>query len=231
MKVPDIPIGQQGNFDGTDYICIAYVRRGTDFDGDRYSWEEYLLWSQPIGFRWLVKDPEQGWLWVMPTNPADIDITQSPSSVAWGGRTFKYRNSSSAEVEYVLGEVYWKCSIGETTEVTDFIDGREVLSREEGTGEVRWSYSAPTPWATIAAAFNLPVDGPGSKFGAAGAGMAGAAGSGSGCTTSGVVWGIIILVVLVFCALGACGSCADDSGYSGGSSSGYRGGGVYYGGK
>jgi hypothetical protein len=220
LKQPDIPIGSRGTFEGQEYIAIAYVRRGTDFDGEHYSWEEYLLWGQTIGFRWLVKDPESGWSWVTPVNLSDLDLSSAPEQVTWGGRVFSMRNQNSASVEYVLGEVYWKCQIGETTRVSDFTNGRDVLSREEAPGEVHWSYSAPIAWPILAQAFGLPVQGPGGQGRHAGSVPRGG-------LSSAAVLLIVVAIVLVICMLGACGSCVDGS--SSGSSS--RGGGVFYGGK
>jgi hypothetical protein len=220
MQMPEIPIGSRGTFEGAEYVCIAYMRRSSDFEGERYTWEEYLLWSEQIGYRWLVKDPETGWTWVTAANLAEIDVSRAPSQVSWGGRTFSLRNQNTARVDYVLGEVYWKCELGETTQVTDFTSGGEVLSREASAEEVRWSYSVPIPWAVIAGAFGLPL----------GAGGAAAAGGGGGCGST-LVLILIILFILMICALGACGSCAGDAS-SGGSGVGYRGGtGVYSGGK
>lgn len=230
MQMPDIPIGSRGTLEGVEYVCIAYMRRSSDFEGDRYTWEEYLLWSQPVGFRWLVKDPETGWSWITMANIAEIDLSGMPHQVSWGGRVFSLRNQNTARVDYVLGEVYWKCEIGETTQVTDFINGNDVLGREAGHGEARWSYAAPVPWAVIAGAFGLPVEGPGGAGIAAG----GAAASGGGCGTSAVLI-IIVLIILMICMLAACGSCAGGGSSSGGgvsSGSSYRGGsGVYTGGK
>ncbi len=228
MKAPDIPIGSHGTFDGVQYICIAYVRRGTDFDDEHYSWEEYLIWSERVGYRWLVKDPETGWLWVNPVNLAELGLGGMPDGVAWGDKQFQIRNRGQATVEYVLGEVYWKCEVGETTRTADFVNGRDVLSREESPGEAHWSYSSPVPWAALAQGFNLDPNGPGAQLGAAGGAAAAAGGSGkSGCSTP-VVLILLILIVLMICMLAACGSCGGAG--SGSSSSGYRGGG-YYGGK
>jgi hypothetical protein len=228
MQIPDIPIGSRGVLEGVEYVCIAYMRRSSDFEGDRYTWEEYLLWAQPVGFRWLVKDPEAGWSWVTMANISEIDLSGMPHQVAWGGRAFSLRNQNTARVDYVLGEVYWKCEIGETTQVTDFVNGNDVLGREAGGGEARWSYSAPVPWAVIAGAFGLPVEG----AGGAGFATGGGATSGGGCGSSAVLI-IIVLIILMICMLAACGSCAGGGGSSGTSSgSSYRGGsGVYTGGK
>jgi hypothetical protein len=223
MRQPDIPIGALGKFDDAEYICIATVRRGSDFDGDHFSWDEYLLWSQPVGFRWLVKDPESGWSWVVPANLSELDISALPSQVSWGGRSFSLRNENRASVEYVLGEVYWKCQVGETTAVTDFTNGKDVLSREEGVGEVHWSYSTPIAWPALAQAFGLPPDGPGGNVGGATTNKRG------GCLQAAALVALVLLVLIV-CAM--MDDCGDDSSSTGTGAGTYRGGsGVFYGGK
>lgn len=215
LRTTEIPIGGQARFEGGSYVCTAYVRRASFFEGERYSWEEYLLFSQGIGFRWLVKDPESGWIWVDPVNLAEIDLGGLPERVSWRGRTFRLRNQNQARVEYVLGEVYWQCEVGETVEVMDFAVGSDVLSREASPGEARWSYATPIAWPLIARAFGLPVDGPGGRF---------AGGSSGGQAPSvTLVLVIVVAVLLIFCALSVCG----DAGTGGG----FRGGGIYFGGK
>ena len=230
MQLPAIPIGGRGTLDGVEYICIAYMRRSSDFEGDRYTWEEFLLWSQQVGYRWLVKDPETGWSWVTSVNLAELDLGGMPNGVGWGGRSFSRRNQNVAQVDYVLGEIYWKCELGEETQVTDFVNGDDVLSREAGGGEANWSYSAPMPWAVIANAFGLPVDGAGAQ----GIGVPSGSSSSGGCASTTVVI-IIVVLILLLCALGACGSCLGDGSSSSsgsGTGSGIRSGsGVYSGGK
>ena len=214
MTTPDIPIGATGSFDGVNYICIAYMRRGSDYDGDHFSWEEYLLCSAGIGYRWLVKD-EKSWVWSLPVNLAEVDMQGLPQHAGWSGKKYPIRNRSDATIEYVLGELYWKAAIGDRSQVLDFQKGVETLSREAGGGEVRWSYSANVPWAVVAEGFQLDVDGPGGEF-------IQAAGTGwnegeDGELVSQVVVLIIILVLLLVCC-NSCGGC------------GYRSSGVYFGG-
>jgi len=213
---PAIPVGQTGSLDGVPYTCIAYLRRATRFEGEPYSWEEFLLWGSAVGFRWLVNDPESGWTFVCAANLADIERTGLPRRVRFEGRNFDLRNQSVARVEYVLGEVYWKCSVGEATRVTDYVDQDRVLSREEGNGEVHYSLSTPLAWPALAHAFGLAMNGNGGR---------GANSSKPGCAWW--LWLILILLVLLmFVTLSrACGSAS-----SSGSSS-YRGTGVFYGGK
>lgn len=224
LSTPDIPVGARGTFDGLEYVCIANLRRTTNVEGEDYSWQEFLLWAQPVGYRWLVKDPETGWAWTMPVELGELDLAGMPLQVGFGGRTFSQRNEGYAEVGYVLGEVYWQCEVGEHVDVIDFVNGADVLSRELTYGEeVSWSYSTPLAWPVIAQAFNLPLDG----AGAVGIPTGGASGSSGGCLSTAITTAVVITVLLI-CALGACGSCG---GIGAASGSGVRGGGVYYGGK
>jgi len=133
-----------------------------------------------------------------------------------------------------LGEVYWKCAVGETVEVTDFAHGKSVLSRELAPDEVNWTYSAPIQWPSIAAGLGLDA-----KRG--GKGTKGKSGKYVGLVI------FLLLLLLICCIIGAIASndsSSSDSGtssnsgtpagvifHSNRSSSGYRGGGVYSGGK
>ncbi len=217
-SAPDIPIGSRGTFDNVPYVCIAYMRRYSLFEGERYSWEEYLLFGQGLGFRWLVKDPETGWTFVMPVNLSELDLRAFPDHLVWGSRRFNLRNRNVATVEYVLGEVYWKVSIGDQAQVMDFVTGKDVLSRELVGGEVAWSYSTPIGWPVIAQAFGLPVDG-------AGAHVAGGGGSSSSINYVSITFWVVVIALFI-CSSLVFADCG------GGSSGGtFRGGGVFSGGK
>jgi hypothetical protein len=224
QQATTIPVGSRGTLDSTEYLCIAYLRRSTSFAGEPYRWEEYLLFSPGIGFRWLVKDPETGWSWVTPVNLAELDLSQADSRVAYRGRRYGLRNRNRARVDFVLGEVFWKCEVGETTDVCDYVAGQDVLSREShGSLEVRWSTASPVPWPVLARAFNLPVDGPGAPVFAS-------SGSEPPDTSqvSNALWVALIIIAFVLLACAA-EYCGDDDGSSGG---GVRfGGGVFSGGK
>ncbi len=224
LAMPDIPIGASGRLQDADFVCLAYLRRSSRFDGEDYTWEEFLLFAASIGYRWLIKDPETGWSFAMAVSPADIDRRGWPRSVGYLGRTYSLRNTNQARVDYVLGEVYWKCAVGETVQVADFASGKDGLSREESPGEVQWSHSTPIPWRAIAAAFGLAVDGAGSR----GLAARSSADAGGGLAVKAVV---LLVILLVFCALGV----LDDDDTSPGviitTGSGFRGGGVVFGGK
>ena len=121
----------------------------------------------------------------------------------------------------MLGEVYWKCMVGELTSVSDYISGRDVLSREaSGHQEVRWSQSAPMPWPVIARGFGLPVNGPGAV------GISGRSSGGQGGSNTLVVVVIVIVLIVLACVAEY---CDDEASSSGGGV--HIGGGVFSGGK
>jgi len=214
-QAPVIPIGTRGTLDGVAYVCLAWIRRGSDYEGELYEWEEFLLYAEGVGYRFLVLDPETGWSFVTALSVADLDLRPAPASVVYAGQAFAARNQAYARVLYVLGEVYWQCEVGESVSVSDFVCGDTVLSREASATEVLWSLSRPLDWSVIAAAFGLsearrpPT--PRNSIS-------------SQTIIFLVVMGLLLCAVLVLVV-------SNDDENGGTTSSGYRGGGVFIGGK
>jgi hypothetical protein len=239
LQMPRIPIGSRGSLEGVEYLCLAYVKRSSVFEGETYAWEEFLIFASAVGFRWLINDPETGWLWTQSVSPADLDLVRMPRHVGYLGKRFTLRNNNVARVDYVIGEVYWKCTVGESVEVSDYAHERQLLSRELGPGEVNWSYSVPIRWNVIATAFGLARVEPAQK------------------STGWVAWTVFLLlaVVIILCIAASMGDETANSdqanpdqtspskpsgpsgvvivgrGTSGSSRSSYRGGGIFSSGK
>lgn len=162
-SAPIVPIGSRGLLGGKELVVIALMRRASDFEGEKYEWEEYLLFNAAHGYEWLVRDPETGWSIAKAVNISELGLSEMPKAVTWMRSRYRARNQNTARVTYVLGEVYWKCRVGDTTHVSDFAHGEHVLSREQSEGEVNWSSSAPVPWPVIARAFSIPENAPGGR--------------------------------------------------------------------
>jgi hypothetical protein len=224
-----IPLGTQGTLGGTQYTCIGFCRRAATVEGEYFSWEEYLLWSATVGFRWVMLD-EGNWLFVNPLSVADV--TCNEYQAIWHGRTFQLRNRNDARVEYVQGEFYWKVEVGETVAATDFIAGSDILSREKSKDEVSWSYCSPVSAQVLSTAFGVQIastsgyaaDNDSSTY------YSGNSNSG-GSALSGFASVVVIIIVLVcLMAIGAFGEGGGGSyssgggGYSGSSSFGGFGG-------
>ncbi len=206
-----IPLGAQGNFGGVATTVIGFCTRSAIVEGERFTWEEYLLWAPTTGFRWLMLD-EGAWLSVNPLSAAAV--TCNEYQALWHGRTFQLRNRNDARVEYVLGEFYWKVEVGETTQATDFIAGSDVLSREKSKDEVSWSYCTPVNAQTIAKAFGVNLANNALPASSGNPYYSGNSNDG-GSILGQLGWGVVIILVIV--CVGAIGAMSDGEG---GSSSG-----------
>ena len=79
--------------------------------------------------------------------------------VAYHGNDFKLFEKAHAHVDHVLGEFYWKVSIGEEVYTADYIRPPEMLSMEishsDGAQEVNWSLGTYLPVPAVEKTFRL----------------------------------------------------------------------------
>ncbi|MGK3994807.1 DUF4178 domain-containing protein [Sorangium sp. So ce1024] len=151
---PYVPLGAEGHLRGMRVLCIGFVIRGCTVEGERYRWREYLLYAGPsVGYLWLMEE-DGAWQLVTPLSPGEV---QPMGSVAtYKGQTYTLKQSVQAEVEYVIGEFYWKVEIGESVRATEYQGPGGKISVEQAPTEVSVSFCAPLPGKELAAAFNLP---------------------------------------------------------------------------
>lgn len=132
--VPIIPIGSVGDLEGVKQMVIGAMVRSVEFEGIRYYWEEYLLYNAQIGFRWLVRSDEN-WSYVQPVAPGDVfhktgAFGGKGDTVQFQGERYKLYQDTILQVEYVIGEFYWKVECGEQTRGADYIHPPRMLSME-----------------------------------------------------------------------------------------------------
>jgi Domain of unknown function (DUF4178) len=162
---PVIPLGTIGTLSGVSYHVIGFVVRSVTFDDTDYFWTEYLLYQPIDGFRWLVHS-DNHWSFVCPISAGAVRI--SPGVAHYKGRRFRLFQGADATVRHVLGEFYWKVTVGERVRATDFIAPPEMLSIESSvedetspseTGpsvrEVNYSLGTYMPHETIEQAFGV----------------------------------------------------------------------------
>jgi hypothetical protein len=154
---PVIPLGTKGGLEGSEWIVIGFVVRRTFVEGEEFRWEEFLLYNDSDGYRWLIAD-EGVWRLGAPINAGDLDTTSFPRSVGHKGRRYELRNQGTAEVVFVLGEFYWQVEIGEKVLSHDFEAGSFVLSREASETEINWTLAKAIEAARIAEAFGSNSD-------------------------------------------------------------------------
>jgi hypothetical protein len=220
---PVFALGTEGTLGGTKYMVIGYIERSAFVEGEQFFWQEYLLWSQTVGFRWLMLD-EGNWLFVNPISAADVQCNEYQA--VWHGRTFQLRNRNDARVEYVLGEFYWKVEVGETVAATDFVAGNDVLSREKTQDEVNWSYCTAVSFGQLSQAFGVSSNAMASGFAYNPTPGYNEPSSGSGGALS-TFTSIAVVVCIIACVICI---AANSDGTGGSYSSGSYGGSSYSGG-
>lgn len=151
---PALPLGAIGRFteagQQVELQVIGYLERSARVDGDWYPFQEYLLYSPPLGFRWLVCS-DGHWSYVQPVANGACRVAHQ--GAVYNNTTFKHYQTGTLRVDQVYGELYWRAAAGNTSQGDDFILPPFMLSREEERGEVNWSLSTYLTPAEVREAF------------------------------------------------------------------------------
>lgn len=147
-----LSLGARGNFD-VEYTILGIMRCEVPDDPGEADWTEYLLFSERRGYLWLV-ETEDGWQQVRVCDDwpeASTDLARA----TWQQRTWRRTYSYRSRVKDVFGAFNWRVARGDTTSISDFVNGNDTLTRESNAQEVTWSHAMPTSAATVASAFRL----------------------------------------------------------------------------
>jgi hypothetical protein len=213
-----LPVADARGIYNAEWTVLGYVERSTGYPGgdDWFGWQEYLLYNEQHGYRWLVYD-EGKFLLVTPLAAGDVDASRAPVFVVMRNLHFRRRNAQTARVDFVLGEFYWKVAVGETVQAEDYEHGREIISCERSSTEVNWSHGVVIPTQVVTAAFGWQP-----KASSYGAAPAYGTTTSSGSPPVGLIVAIIIIVIFLIFVSAACDSCEGGSS-GGGGSTGIRG--------
>ena len=146
---PKIPMGTSGILQGKQYEVIGFMLRYADGD----YWDEYLLYSEVTGFRWLVCSSGH-WSLLTPCGSP-----QARGDVYHKGMHYKHFATYQSQLKGVLGEFYWRVDKGEKSECTDYISPPFVFSREKSKKEINWSEGVYIEPGDIALAFGVELPG------------------------------------------------------------------------
>ncbi len=150
---PWLPLGSKGKLNDIDWEAIGFMRRSTRSDGIDYAWSEYLLFNEKEGFSWLTE--YQGHWNFARTLSKPPSVARGQYEFYRGKAKFKLFSTGKAEVDYVVGEFYWRVSVGETCLVEDYICPPEMLSREVTNKEASWSQADYLEPEALRAAFGI----------------------------------------------------------------------------
>lgn len=150
----EIPLGTRGTLRGVEWEAIGYLRRS---EHGNYGWEEYLLFNPYHGYRWLVKVRGAWSLGEM--------LTRTPRG-GYSGITLdqdfyqSFFRDGEAQVDYVVGEFYWRVTRGENVHTDDYVRPGFMLSRESNDLEVSWTLNELLEPGEIRKAFGVTAGNP-----------------------------------------------------------------------
>ena len=164
---PCLAVGDEGTLAGVRWRVTGVLQRSTRIEGERYTWEEYLLHEAANGFRWLVVS-DGHWNFVEGVDPGlvqrggggssdDDDDDDDDEHVTFDGERYKLYSGGTAKIEWASGELPWEVTLGDTSDVKDYVKAPHVLSSESSEDEIVWSRGFYTAPEAIAKSFGKRV--------------------------------------------------------------------------
>lgn len=147
-----VALGSTGELQGQRYVVLGHLIRSVTVEGVRYAWEEYLLHSPSVGYRWLV-DANGHWTFVEPLNAGEV--VEMAKAVRLGRESYRHFTSGAARVDALRGEFYWKVQVGETVTTADYVRPPHVISKERSLDEINWSRGTYVAPETVRGAFRV----------------------------------------------------------------------------
>lgn len=131
MTRPDSPfrIGMKGRIMAVDYTVIGTLEYTETYRGQRWTWVDHQLYSPTHGYAWLtVEDGHPVFtrryrrpVWL---SAHRVESANTPPSVRIDGITYRYYETSEAEITFAEGEFTWAPRLGDrSTTISALSDG------------------------------------------------------------------------------------------------------------
>ncbi|MFT3713191.1 MAG: DUF4178 domain-containing protein [Archangium sp.] len=150
MHDPTLATAPSGN--PPEWTCIAFLVRSCTVESIRYPWDEYLLWNDTLGFRWLMHSNGH-WTWLTPVAAGELSLDDRLAK--FGKETFRRYQSVFATTEYVAGECYWAVSAGEVARADEYIAPPRSLNVDLTNTEATCTLGVMVENATLEKTFGL----------------------------------------------------------------------------
>lgn len=146
-----LALGTRGSLRGKTYEVIGAMVRSID----GFRWNEYLLFSPFIGFRWLVEDQGHWSLGEMVKDTSAI----KPGAIGmrYHDRDFRKFAAGEAEIDLVVGEFYWRVQVGDRAATWDWVAPPWMLSQEKTKTESTWTLLVYLEPDEVQRAFKISV--------------------------------------------------------------------------
>lgn len=145
-----LDVGDEGDLASARFRVIGIVHRSIRIEGERYTWEEYVLHSPAEGLRWLVVS-DGHWNLVVSIEAGQVE--ESERGARHDGELHRPWSSGKARVEWAKGELPWTTAVGDVTNARDYLHTPHMLSCESTDDEISWSLGTYAPPDTISRAF------------------------------------------------------------------------------
>ena len=145
-----LAVGDSADLGGARYRVIGIMQRSTKSDGERFTWEEYVLHSPTEGVRFLVVS-DGHWSFVEPVEAGLVSLEKG--GARFDGALYEEWSTGKSRLEWATGELPWEAAIGDVVEAADYVNAPHMLSCERSADEVTWSRGTYLPPDTVARAF------------------------------------------------------------------------------
>ena len=149
-----LDVGDEGVLEKVRWRVIAILHRTAKSGGEKFSWQEYVLFEAAHGLRFLVVS-DGHWSLVTSIEPGQVEI--SARGARYDGDDYKPLGTGTARLEWATGALPWEATIGEVVETRDYIHAPYMLSCEVGPDEVNWARGEWIETAAVARAFGKRV--------------------------------------------------------------------------
>ena len=148
LEKPEHPfqlsLGDKGVLEGAEWTVIGMLVRSCSVEGERYPWDEFLLYNPARGFTWLM-DSNGHWVFLTPLDAGEVAVSRGVSAHLEGQR-YRAFQQVTAVTELVLGEFYWAVEAGEQAQAEEFVAPPHSVNLERSGREItytRGEYLAP----------------------------------------------------------------------------------------